>query len=312
MFVSMQVAQYIKDLLYRFECVIVPGFGAFLTQYRSARIDDKSHTFYPPCKAISFNRQLQTNDGLLANYIASAENCSYELALQRIRNFTGRISLELSEGKEVSLDLIGAFLLDSERNLQFTPSEGTNFNASSFGLDSFVSAHIERQLPVQDTEQKTVELYQEKKQSVIPYRRYAAIGLIALGISGFGGMKYYEGTVEKHNFSEWQKAKSIIDAEIQEATFVVENPLPTMELAIEKKVGRYHIVAGAFRFEENAQKRIQELSDKGFNAFIIGINRYGLHEVVYSSHSDRLEALKTLRQIRNSENRDAWLLVKEL
>ena len=83
----MQISTYINDLLYRYECVIIPGFGAFLTQYQSARIENNS--FHPPGKALLFNRQLQANDGLLANYVASAENCSYELALQKIRNFTG-------------------------------------------------------------------------------------------------------------------------------------------------------------------------------------------------------------------------------
>ena len=78
----MQLSPYIKDLLYRYECVIIPGFGAFLANYTSASIDADSSTFYPPGKTISFNRQLQTNDGLLANYVASVEGTSSELALQ--------------------------------------------------------------------------------------------------------------------------------------------------------------------------------------------------------------------------------------
>ncbi|MBV1923780.1 MAG: SPOR domain-containing protein, partial [Flavobacteriaceae bacterium] len=94
----MQLASYINDLLFRYECVIIPGFGAFLTQYHSAKIDEISNTFTPPGKLVSFNRQLQTNDGLLANYIATIEKCSYETSLQRIRNFTGKLSLQLSEG----------------------------------------------------------------------------------------------------------------------------------------------------------------------------------------------------------------------
>ena len=35
----MQITTYINDLLYRYECVIIPGFGALLTQYQSAKID---------------------------------------------------------------------------------------------------------------------------------------------------------------------------------------------------------------------------------------------------------------------------------
>jgi len=62
----MQLATYIKDLLYRYECVIIPGFGAFLTQYQSATINSANNSIFPPGKQVSFNRQLQTNDGLLA------------------------------------------------------------------------------------------------------------------------------------------------------------------------------------------------------------------------------------------------------
>src|SRR5690606_12497426 len=104
-FVFMQLTTYISDLLYRYECVIIPGFGAFLTRYRSAQIDDISNTFHPPSKIVSFNKQLQANDGLFANYVASVEKCSYETALQKIRNFTAEISRELAEGNTISIKI---------------------------------------------------------------------------------------------------------------------------------------------------------------------------------------------------------------
>ena len=34
----MVLEHYISDLLYRYNCVVVPGFGAFLTQKNSAKI----------------------------------------------------------------------------------------------------------------------------------------------------------------------------------------------------------------------------------------------------------------------------------
>ena len=46
----MQLSPYIKDLLYRYECVIIPGFGAFLANYTSASIQVDSSTFYPQGK----------------------------------------------------------------------------------------------------------------------------------------------------------------------------------------------------------------------------------------------------------------------
>jgi len=308
----MQLATYIKDLLYRYECVIVPGFGAFLTQNRSARIDDHTHTFYPPTKVLSFNRQLQTNDGILANYVASVEKCSYELALQKIRNFTGKVSLELSEGKNVTLKNIGDFFLSDEKIVQFTPSDKENFNTASFGLSTFSSPAISREQVAATVEKETVKLYQEKKKTAYPFMRYAAIGLIAITLGAISGLKIYEGKVEQYNYAERQKATTLVENEIQEATFVIDNPIPALNINVNKQSGRYHVVAGAFRIESNAEKKINQLHEKGFDARLIGKNRYGLHMVVYNSFETRLEARKNLRTIKQTENKDAWLLVKNL
>lgn len=311
----MQLATYIKDLLYRYECVIIPGFGAFLTQRHSARIDKDSNTFYPPGKTLSFNRQLQTNDGLLANYVASAEECSYETALQQIRNFTGRLSLRLSEGETVSIQNIGEFSLNKEQSVQFLPADHQNFSAAAFGLSSLVSPAINREVykeAVETLEEKVPLLFTPAKREATPYLRYAAVGIIAIMATGFGGMKFYESRVQKHNFVQKQRADSLVEKQIQEATFVISNPLPAMDLPVEKEQGRYHIIAGAFRIENNAKKKIKQLIDKGYSARQIGKNRYGLHQVAYRSYEDRLEALKALRTIKNSENKDAWLLVQNL
>lgn len=311
----MQLATYISDLLYRYECVIIPGFGAFLTQYQSAKIDTITATFSPPGKAVMFNRQLQTNDGILANYVASVENCSYTIALQRIRNFTGDLSFQLSEGKTITLDKVGAFHLNDEHTVQFEPSKNSNFNTAAFGLAPFTTQEISREVykkEVAALEEKAPILFTPERKTASSYLKYAAVGLVALTLAGFGGMKLYEGKVKDHNFAEKQKAESLVESQIQEATFVFDNPLPTVRINVPKEKGKYHIVAGAFRIETNAQKKIDQLLAKGFSPKAIGVNRYGLHQVIYSSHEDRLEALRALRTIKNTENKDAWLLVKEL
>lgn len=307
----MQLSPYIKDLLYRYECVIIPGFGAFLANYTSASIHVDSSTFYPPGKTISFNRQLQTNDGLLANYVASVEGISYESALQKIRNYTGLLSLKLSKGEQVTLDTIGDFSLTPENKVQFVPCDTENFNITSFGLSSFVSSEIYR-----DIQQKRLDAAQKNPvhgaptRGVAPFIKYAAVGLIAMAVCGLTGLKIYEGTVQEHNFAQKQKANSKLEKQIQQATFSISSPLPTLEVPVVKQTGRYHVVAGAFRIKENAERKVAQLHKKGFAAVNLGTNKYGLHQVVYASYQNRLQALKNLRVIKASQNSDAWLLVK--
>lgn len=315
MFVYMQLATYISDLLYRYECVIVPGFGAFITRYESARIDAATETFHPPGKSVMFNRQLQTNDGILANYVANVEGQSYTLALQTIRNFTGKLSLALSEGKTVTLDNVGTFSLNEEQAVQFKPSADGNFSTASFGLAAVGAPKVSREVykeSVEALEEKSPILFTPEKRTASPYLKYAAIGLIAITVAGFGGMKLYEGQVQDYNFAEKQKAETKLDSQIQQATFVIENPLKAMNVTVPKQKGKYHVIAGAFRIEANAEKKMAQLTQRGFTPRLLGTNKYGLHQVVFSSHEDRIEALQALRTIKATENKDAWLLVKDI
>lgn len=303
----MEIPSYIKELLYRYECVILPGFGAFLTQYQSARIDDEQQ-FHPPGKTLSFNRQLQTNDGILANYVATAQGCSYELALQRIRNYTGEISLKLSEQETVSIDHLGTFHLNEGRKVQFTPYSTENFSRDAFGLVTFISPAIQRKEAVADLELKSIP----REKTKYPFLRYAAIGLIAITVGGFSGLKIYENEVASYNFAERQKANQLLENQIQEATFVLPESFSAFTISVPKKTGKYHIVAGAYRIEENAHHKVEELTQMGYPARLINVNKYGLHQVVYSSHEERLEALQALREVKKIENRQAWMLVQEL
>jgi len=109
-----------------------------------------------------------------------------------------------------------------------------------------------------------------------------------------------------------EEANKEIDSKIQEATFIIDNPLPSITLNVTKQSGNFHVVAGAFRVEENCDKKLKELRELGYNARKIGANKYGLHQVVYSSYESRSEAQKELYSIRRNHNRDAWLLVQKL
>jgi hypothetical protein len=283
-----------------------------LTQYHSARIDGDTHILFPPSKTLSFNRQLQTNDGLLANYIASVEKCSYESALQKLRAYTKKLSIQLTEGITVSLSNIGDFYLNEENSVQFTPSSLQNFNTTSFGLSSVEIHKVSRLKETHQQQEKLPIPLNPVRRLKYGYLKHTAIALIAVSLVSLGGMKMYEDEVQKYNFVEKQKAVTAVENQIQQATFILENPLPTLNLTFKKQVGKYHIIAGAFRIATNADKKIKELANIGFSPILIGVNKYGLHQVAYSSYEDRLEAIKNLREIQKLQNSDAWLLVKEL
>lgn len=310
----MNIANHIQELLYRYECVILPGFGAFLSQKQSAYIDQDTQTFQPPKKVVSFNRQLIKNDGLLANYISQAQKISYNEALAEISGFVEKIESSLRSDKQVELANIGTLYSKAENILQFEPAQNVNYLTDSFGLASYKTVEVQREAykkQVEKLEEKAPILFTPERRRSRSILKYAAIGIIALGVSGFAGLNIYSNQVAQHNIAEQQEAESQLQQQIQEATFVIDNPLPAITFKVEKQSGNYHIVAGAFRVEENAQKKVDELKEEGYKARLIGANKYGLHQVVYASFQTRREALKMLRDVKKT-NEGAWLLVQEL
>ena len=311
----MQLETYISDLLYRYECVTIPEFGAFLTHTLSAKIQEESHTFYPPKKVVSFNEQLQNNDGLLANYIAEVEKIPYEFAVKKVAKRIQTIKSYLRQGEIISFDAIGELSLNKEGSISFEPSNHLNYLTDAFGLSQFNSNNITREAYKEQAEaiEDVIPIaVTPEKRKTRPYLRYAAVALIALTLGGFGMSQYYNSQVATHNQIAQEEANAQLESKIQEATFIIENPLPTITLSVNKQSGNYHVIAGAFRNEENALNKIDQLQAQGYFARSIGMNKFGLHQVVYASYEDRVDALGALRDVKRNHNRDAWLLVKAL
>jgi hypothetical protein len=310
----MQLEIYISDLLYRYDCVTVPEFGAFLSHRVSAKIHESTHTIYPPKKVLSFNEQLQNNDGLLANYIAEVEKVPYQVAVEKISKHVKSIKSYLIEGEIITFQNIGELLLNSEGSIVFSPSYHSNYLTDAFGLSHFNANKLQREAYEQNSaaskEKAPLLLAPEKRSN--SWLKYAAAAIILLGLGGFGVYSHFNDNLEEYNQIAEQDAKKEIDTKVHQATFVISNPLPAARFSVEKQTGNYHVVAGAFRVEANSDREVKQLRDLGFKARKIGANRYGLHEVVYASFENRLEAQSAMYDIRRTHNKDAWLLVKTL
>lgn len=317
-FVNMGTAGYIEELLYRYNCVVVPEFGAFLTQIKSAQLNRSTNTFSPPSKLISFNGQLSSNDGLLVSYMANAEGVSYEDMLGRLLKTAEDWKSDLQKGERLALENIGELWLNREGNIQFKPALKVNYLTSSFGLSSVISQPVLREVlkeEVVEMEEKIpfiITPEEKKKGAFREYLKYAAVILLAVSV-GVTGYMVYEDTVNTNQMVH-QEAQEIISKNIQEATFFNSTPFELPVLAVDvtkKQTGNHHVIAGAFRVRENADKKVRQLRDKGYQAEYLGINQYGLHQVTYGSYEDPKEALRFLKEIRQTESADAWLLSRK-
>lgn len=320
----MKIETYIAQLLYRYQCVTVPGFGAFLTEIHSAQLNESTNSFFPPKKMISFNSHLKNNDGLLANHVANAEKTSYGFAVSAIAFEVQSWKKTLEENGVINLKNIGEIRLNAEKNIIFTPNDQTNFLASSFGLSPFVSPIVKKELfdkKLQEIEEREpIALFEEEERSSNSFLKYAAIFVLGLGITGSIGYPLYQNQIATKTLIVESAVQKKVENKIQEATFFIQSPLPAVTLSVdsakvevaEEKAMSYHIMAGAYRSEQNARKAYNQLIKDGFKARMLGENKHGLFPVLYGSYATMNEAEKAQKEIQKGENPDAWILVETL
>lgn len=321
----MKIEKYISELLYRYQCVGVPGFGAFLCEWQSAQVIVSQNSFVPPKKVISFNSHIKNNDGLLANHIALQEKISYENALSKIQTQVV-FWLEKLENKEnLVLENIGEIFSNSEHNFVFKPNTAINYLTDSFGLTGFNSPEIARANQITSEVETIVEApvsidnTVEVETPVIPlngkkrsknWMKYAAAVAVFASAGTYGYKMYFDYTIEQQTSIVEKTVQEKINQKLQEATFVIPNPINAVDLTLEATHnGKYHVIAGAYRSKQNATKAMNDLISKGFEAHLLTENKYGLIPVAFGSFSNLNEAQNLKTEIKAKDSVEAWLLI---
>jgi hypothetical protein len=313
----MQIEKHISDLLYRYQCVTVPGFGAFLTETVSAHVTGSASSFFPPKKVVSFNANVKNNDGLLANHVALQEKMSYELAVIKIGDVVNEWTYLLQNRNRVVLKNIGEISVNNEMNWVFEPANTVNYLTDSFGLTPFVSPEITRVILKQEVEaleEKAPIIFTPERKRDYSYLKYAAVFVVMLGAGGFGYKTYYDQQITNQTLLVEKNVQEKVQQQIQQATFLISNPVEAVELSVAAPVEEkmpYHLVAGAYRSEENANKAIAELNAAGFEkAKMLPINKHNLYPVVYASFKTLEEAQTNRKNIQKTHNAEAWLMIE--
>ena len=177
------LSKHIEILLRDHNCVIVPDFGGFIANYRSAVIDRDHQRIIPPSKSILFNGKLTSNDGLLANAIAVEDKIAYPDALQLIANKVADWKTSLKEGQRVEVGEFG-FLYREQDQIVFEQSRELNLLLQAYGLSSvkFVGFEQEAVLekPIKEEKQKLVEPVSINGSKTEPVKQEEAKEIVVL------------------------------------------------------------------------------------------------------------------------------------
>jgi len=198
--------------------------------------------------------------------------------------------------------------------LHFQPQKKLNYLTSSFGLTNVVIPEIKREVykkEVEKLEEKTPILITPERRKAPNYLKYAAIFVLGLSAIGIGG-KLYKDHQNKQQIVVAKEQQKRIDQKIENATFVISKPLPTLNLEVNTVDNKsFHVIAGAFRFPENAEKKLTQLKAEGYHARILGINKWGLTIVSFDSYDSERDAINNLNSIKRMKDEKAWLLVQK-
>ena len=335
----MNLFGYIKELLFMHDCVIIPGFGGFVAEYRAARINHESNTIFPPGKEIRFNRSLTHNDGLFISYISEQKGIGYVDSKRMVTGFVHELTRKLEKGKKVVFEEVGTFCNDSFGNLQFEPDPASNFLPDSYGLYEFALTPLEEY----DVEKRIRKNFTDKKPSRENFRRkvlwrvaIAVPLLVALvvvplktdllkfranvsslhPISGTNGLDSSAGQAVEA--SQDVAMEERIDPETQpDAEDDISQPAqPVVSDDREDKPAapgvmepdEYYIIAGSFRILGNALGYRDQLAGEGYpSAVLEPVN--GLHRVTLNGYPTKEEAISALAGLRKkASNKDLWIL----
>lgn len=129
------VVEHIEYLLRKHDCVIVPGWGAFIAQYVSAHISSgEDSIILSPERKYSFNGSLTFSDGLLENSIMRKEGCSYSVASDEIKKSIMAFRHQIEFDGELAFGKLGIFRKNNESELVFTPYIRQNMADMCYGL----------------------------------------------------------------------------------------------------------------------------------------------------------------------------------
>ncbi len=333
----MDISVFISDLLFEHDCVIVPGFGGFICNYRAAEIHPVLHIVNPPAKSVSFNRNLRTNDGLLVNYIAKTGSISFQKSQELINNWVESSKSLLKNNETISLKGIGRVFSDIEGNIQFTPDDSVNYLKTSFALKPLNAKPVLRGKEVDFTE----KFAYETKKHTIPQTsvwRIAAAIILLLGIGALVQMMRMGVEVKPLGLNEASifsflthfsrgnedtmqpisitTAKPVSDETVKAVAASVE-PSNAQNVVVKKSTATvvptefhgYYIITGAFSENKNAETAKRDLLKTFPESAIYCEKIHGLTRVGYSVGSDAKTAEEKLKAAQ-ADNADYWLAKK--
>jgi hypothetical protein len=304
--------KYIRELLLEHDCVILPGLGGFVANYRPASFDPVKNTASPPSKHILFNQNLIHNDGLLYAHVSARTGYGYKDVQEMARSYIEGIEGSIGEGLKHDIEGLGYFFRNSENQIQFSEEKGTNFLLESYGLPLIQYHEIEATSKPESYRAFSVEADpagRQKRIRQLIYGTAAACILAAIIIIPIRTNRYYRTGMDIPGYDSFRKEQISHSRQLDLVTEQASETGSTgksMTLILPAfPEPEFDIVVGSFKDFGNARALRNQLVEEGLNARILGTDK-GFFRVSAGTYSVREEASRELATIRHDYS-SAWI-----
>ena len=340
--------KYIQELLLQHDCVILPGLGGFVANYKPAEFDASQKTVLPPSRQILFNPNLVHNDGLLFAHVSKETDYGYKEVQAMAEVYFKTIKYEVGKGLKFTIEDLGYFFINKARKIEFAHESTDNLLLASYGLSYLNYKEFDR------VPGRRSEIYQavDDTNPIVRQRRIrrwiytgAAACLLASMIlvpvkMGYLNLSSFDlnpvdsfrkeqpvqklvisPTVTDTQLAETEAGSTESDAISTEFEVVSVKPEakavePEAEpVTIEAPAKTYftpetsyHIIIGSFKDLGNAQHLQQKMVGEGYEAEII-TGENSFYRVSANHYPMKKDAVAALASIRDQQvYKSAWIL----
>lgn len=316
-----QFPTLIEYLLLNHDYVVIPGLGTFIVQQMDARWNEEEEAFLPPYRSVRFNRELTQDDALLIDSIGEIYHLKTTQAVQTLTTWVAEFQQTLEDEGYVEFGAIGSFTQEDDGSILFQSQESGVTTPEYYGLDAY---HMGEVAPVQrakvvpltasmEADDKAITIRINRNIANIVVAACAAILLfMVFNLPGQENRQELRSSLKEllMPIANHQAHATTIQP-IEETVAVATEPVQQAAKQVKATVGEegeYCIVLASAVPMGNAQKYVEELTERGFLSARVVTKGNMVRVVVghYPTEEAAIDGARDIRQ-RSSEYSGAWV-----
>lgn len=301
------LALHLEYLLRRYDCVVIPGFGALIATEVPSRMTDDLSTILPPKRLLGFNGQITHSDGMLATSVSRRESITYEAAEREVARSVAELKRELAGGHSVTLPRVGTFTPGKGESPEFEASPAAESCMHVPYLGALSLSEIRPEAGIDEEAVANTHSFDTGKNYYIAINKaFARVAAIFCLVVFTALSVYFPATNREGGESVMADRASVLPV-ARKAAVRVTKTAPVAEAPRHTYAPAYYLIVASLRSNSEASAFVSNNSRSSeWQLDTIG---NGLYCRVYAARSESRDSLMQILRSADFRSRfgDAWI-----